>query len=172
MRIICPDIYGKKHSVDAQKIVDRESAYGVCITNQKVLLIQEPHTGRWELPGGGIEENETARQALIREFREETGATPEGIFTLLTEWKEYYFDLPSQQAWRTERKCYHIENILNTNKLLAHGNGEDSVAAKLVSLDKLGVLLIPERIREAILLVAAERIHQRGSRSVSSLGSP
>jgi 8-oxo-dGTP pyrophosphatase MutT (NUDIX family) len=35
--------------------------------------------GRWEFPGGGIEEGETAFQAAVREFQEETGLTlPEG----------------------------------------------------------------------------------------------
>lgn len=41
-----------------------------------VLLIRrlgEPHRGRWSPPGGAVNLGETARHALVREVREETG---------------------------------------------------------------------------------------------------
>lgn len=41
-----------------------------------VLLIQrgaQPAEGRWSFPGGLVETGETARQACLRELREETG---------------------------------------------------------------------------------------------------
>lgn len=39
----------------------------------RVLLVFED--GRWLLPGGEVEDGETLREALVREFREETGLT-------------------------------------------------------------------------------------------------
>ncbi len=42
----------------------------------KVLLIQrqhEPYEGRWALPGGFVEEEETLEEAALRELQEETG---------------------------------------------------------------------------------------------------
>lgn len=50
---------------------------GICIENQEVLMVC--HKGVidaqdvWLPPGGGMEENETMREALEREFFEETG---------------------------------------------------------------------------------------------------
>jgi 8-oxo-dGTP diphosphatase len=48
----------------------------ILIENGKVLLIKrgrEPFKDEWAIPGGRIEENETAEQCAIREMKEETG---------------------------------------------------------------------------------------------------
>ena len=44
----------------------------------RLLLIQrghDPHRGSWSLPGGRIEDGESAADAVVREVREETGLT-------------------------------------------------------------------------------------------------
>lgn len=49
---------------------------GILVEDAKILLIKrakEPDSGKWAIPGGRIEENETAEQCLVREFKEETG---------------------------------------------------------------------------------------------------
>ena len=48
---------------------------GVYVRNGKILLFKrnvEPFRGFWHVIGGQVEENETLREALKREFREET----------------------------------------------------------------------------------------------------
>ncbi|MFH1785388.1 MAG: NUDIX hydrolase [Candidatus Micrarchaeota archaeon] len=48
----------------------------VLIENGKVLLIKrgkEPFKGEWAVPGGRIEDNETAEECAKREMKEETG---------------------------------------------------------------------------------------------------
>lgn len=43
---------------------------------EKILLVKrnvEPHVGRWCLPGGFIELEETSEEAALRELKEETG---------------------------------------------------------------------------------------------------
>jgi 8-oxo-dGTP diphosphatase len=49
---------------------------GILVEDGKILLIKrakEPELGKWAIPGGRIEEDETAEECLKREFKEETG---------------------------------------------------------------------------------------------------
>ena len=45
-----------------------------CVLHQGKILITAIRGGRWTLPGGGIEPNETAAGAAVREVWEECGA--------------------------------------------------------------------------------------------------
>lgn len=50
----------------------------IIIKDDKILLIKrgkEPHEGLWALPGGHLDWNETLKDAVIREVKEETGLT-------------------------------------------------------------------------------------------------
>jgi 8-oxo-dGTP diphosphatase len=146
-----PDIHGKPHKVDATELIDRLSVYGVCIIAGKVLLIQDPRTMRWELPGGGVEKHETIRQGLVREFKEETNVTP-GPATFLTEWQENFYDLTSHQAWRAQRKFYLITTIDHPAHLLQTSNGDDSNKAAFLPLDELSGLQLSDAARRVIAL--------------------
>ncbi len=48
----------------------------ILVENKKILLVKrgrDPFRGEWAVPGGRIEDNETAEQCAIREMKEETG---------------------------------------------------------------------------------------------------
>ena len=48
---------------------------GIILQENKLVVIKrgrEPFKGEWALPGGRIEENESAEQCLVREMKEET----------------------------------------------------------------------------------------------------
>jgi len=54
----------------------------ILVEDGKVLLVKrgrEPFRGEWALPGGRIEEGETAEQCAMREMKEETGLDVELI---------------------------------------------------------------------------------------------
>jgi ADP-ribose pyrophosphatase YjhB (NUDIX family) len=58
--------------------IRRVGAYGICRDDQgRVLLARNSDAsefpGQWTLPGGGVEQGEHPDDAVVREFREETG---------------------------------------------------------------------------------------------------
>lgn len=50
---------------------------GVIEKNGKVLLVQEKCYGKWNLPAGHLDPNESIMQGAIREIKEETGCDVE-----------------------------------------------------------------------------------------------
>jgi 8-oxo-dGTP pyrophosphatase MutT (NUDIX family) len=154
MKAICSDFHGKQHVVDNDQLIDRLSTCGIYIADGTVLLIQDPRSLRWELPGGGVEKGETPEQGLTREFKEESGVTPAGRFTFIKGWEELFFDVVSQRAWRSKRRFYLIEKLEHADNLLVNGNGEDSATAKFVVLRKISTLYIAPNIRQLIEQVA------------------
>ncbi|WLR50514.1 8-oxo-dGTP diphosphatase [Bacillus tianshenii] len=70
----------------------------------KVLLLQKPRRGWWVAPGGKMEQGESIKDTVVREFREETGIylknpNVKGIFTftikdgdrVVSEWMMFTF---------------------------------------------------------------------------------
>lgn len=57
---------------DDMPLLHREAVRGIIYVDGKMLLVQND-SGEVKLPGGGIENNETDEQALVREVMEETG---------------------------------------------------------------------------------------------------
>jgi 8-oxo-dGTP diphosphatase len=51
----------------------RVGSYAVCVRDGAVLLSRFTRSGRWTLPGGGVDHGEHPRDAVVREVFEETG---------------------------------------------------------------------------------------------------
>ncbi len=65
------------------------TAVAALIKNPKGELLvvtraHDPKKGAWDLPGGFVDPGETAEQALVREIREELGATLENLSYLFS----------------------------------------------------------------------------------------
>ncbi|TLS38558.1 NUDIX hydrolase [Pseudalkalibacillus caeni] len=72
--------------------------------DDQVLMLQKPRRGWWVAPGGKMEPEESIKDSVVREFREETGIylknpTLKGIFTfiikendtIVSEWMMFTF---------------------------------------------------------------------------------
>ncbi|MBI5159206.1 NUDIX hydrolase [Candidatus Micrarchaeota archaeon] len=96
----------------------------------EVLLVKrgtEPFKGWWAIPGGFMEFNETAEQAVAREVKEETGLDVK-VKRLLG-----VYSSPERDVTRQTVACVFIcEPIGGTLK-----GGDDAVEAKWFSLEKL-----------------------------------
>ena len=57
------------------KALCRTAVRGIILRENKLLMIHSAQNGDLKFPGGGIDDGETHHQALVREIREECGAT-------------------------------------------------------------------------------------------------
>lgn len=73
MQIEAKTLQGDTIHIDDSKLQLRVAAYGIIEHEGNVLLVNVRSTGKWFLPGGAIEVNETLVEALRREVKEETG---------------------------------------------------------------------------------------------------
>jgi NUDIX domain. len=92
------------------------------IRDRQVLLLKKPRRGWWAIPGGKVEPGETLKEAVIREYFEETGVKLEkpklcGIYSFFTnkdgksdsEWMMFVFVATSGKG---EAKTETDEGVL------------------------------------------------------------
>ncbi len=132
--IRCTDHYGQSHDVPVEKFNFRISAYGVLRNNNKLLVVKERWSKKWEFPGGGIKPSESITDGLQREIKEETGLTVRAD-KLLTLTEDYFYAEDRDEAWHRLRLIYTLSEI--RGKLNSRGNSDDIVAAGFKSLSAL-----------------------------------
>jgi 8-oxo-dGTP pyrophosphatase MutT (NUDIX family) len=81
--------------------------YGLCLdeTQSRLLVIQKtigPYAGRYDLPGGGLDQKERLLEAITREFLEETGLGIEVVGNLGT------YDFLVEYPWKETTHTHHI----------------------------------------------------------------
>src|SRR5512139_1071775 len=79
------------------RTIHRHAVRAVILRGQELLMIYSSKVGDYKFPGGGVDQNESHEQALIREVREECG------MSLLHTGKEICrvieYDLPMEQEY-------------------------------------------------------------------------
>ena len=71
----------------SEKIKTHFGVYGICLQNSNILCIMKnrgPYKGRFDLPGGSQEYNESLVETLCREVMEETGQEVNNEKSLVT----------------------------------------------------------------------------------------
>ena len=120
-------------------------AVAVIVDQQQVLIAQRPlhasHGGRWEFPGGKLEANERAEEALIREIKEEVGLDV----------LEYQFlgEVNHQYSERSVQLLIFLVTRFSGTPHCVEGQ----LAMKWVKLDELNPDDFPEANREVIALI-------------------
>lgn len=156
-KVLMLDEFDKEHSVDESDLVKRTSAYGIFLKdeqssfwrNKKVLMVQDRNSKAWEFPGGGLENDETKEEGLIREFFEETGlkVNPKSV-KFFSKHDGYFYSTSFNQAWHSFRNFYYVQAI--DGKLLKAGNNHDTIAAGYFSKEEVEKLKIKPKIKELV----------------------
>lgn len=101
----------------------------VVIKNGRVLLMERSrYNNNWQLPQGGIENNESPEKAMWRELKEETGIEKKHA-TIYVRTKEYiYYDIPAR--FRRNKDIKGQKQIwfligLNASDKVVHFNNMD-----------------------------------------------
>lgn len=105
----------------------------IIIQSGKILLIKRghpPYEGKWALPGGFMDMNETPEQAAIRELEEETGVKVKSLKQFRT-----YGAIDRDPRHRTISTVYFA--ILDDNLGINTKAGDDATEAEWFSLDDL-----------------------------------
>jgi ribosomal protein L34 len=67
------DVTGATHEATPSEVPFRPTIY-VCVEHdEKLLMLIDERSGKWELPGGGLEVGEEVEEGAKREVKEETG---------------------------------------------------------------------------------------------------
>jgi 8-oxo-dGTP pyrophosphatase MutT (NUDIX family) len=85
----CETLFGGKKQIPRENFVFRPGAYAIIVHEGKVLLLTNRETGKYALPGGGIEIGEKIEDTLRREVQEEAGIKVE--VERFAHFEEYFF---------------------------------------------------------------------------------
>lgn len=124
------DLFDNIHERELKNFKFRPSAYGILRDAHKVLFKRHPALDKFDLPGGGIELDETITEGLIREFKEETGLMIKVGKLISVE--DAYFTYNNEDAHGI-LMFFEVEKI--SGKLTP--NGEDSVDIQFLTADSL-----------------------------------
>jgi ADP-ribose pyrophosphatase YjhB (NUDIX family) len=130
----------------------RVGSYAVCVRDGSVLLSRFTRSGRWTLPGGGVDHGEDPRDAVVREVFEETGLVFE-VGDLL--------DVRSRRWEHTDPDGSPVDvhgvQLLFTGEVvggtLTHEVGGSSDRAEWVPLARLDDLLRSSAVDEALAVL-------------------
>ena len=103
--ITIQNIIGEDVTVPRSSLIFRPSAYGIAVRDGAMLLCTTKSTGKYCLPGGGIDPGESGIDALRREMREECGVEIDSVAPI-TFAESLFFDRHHQKPWQVFALIY------------------------------------------------------------------
>lgn len=103
------------------------------VDGKRILLIKRenpPHVGKWALPGGIIDINESPEEAAARELKEETGVSvdPTNLILLGT------YDIAASEGWHNIGITYVVAKAKTQGE---PASSSDAQEARFWTLDEL-----------------------------------
>ena len=150
--LTCRDIYGNQVTVPLEKMIFRNSVYGLIVHKGNLLVVRTRSTGLYAFPGGGIEMGESIADALERELLEETGITVEmGELAIVEE--DFFYYNPGDEAYHAFLFFYWCRPLSTDLVSDADLYDEESEACRWVPITDLTPEDFQIAVREVFKLV-------------------
>lgn len=102
---MCSSYTGERLFLPRERFVVRPSVYALVYHHTTVLLVTNTTSGRYYLPGGGLEVGESLDEALHREVREEAGIEITNT-QLITAMEDFFYFDPTDAAYHALQFYY------------------------------------------------------------------
>lgn len=164
--VSCRDIDNNRYDIPITDITWRPSAYGITIHNHHVLLCRH-FSGKFDLPGGGVDIGEDFTDAVARETMEETCVQVRVLDSLGMETSLFYAAHGDKKSYHSILVYYRCEyvagepSIANLDGEIERGMIEKAMWVSLESLDDLAVASTVDY--RPYIRLAAQRLREEGS---------
>jgi putative (di)nucleoside polyphosphate hydrolase len=123
----------------------------------------------WQMPQGGLDPGEDAREGALRELEEETGITRELVEIVAQAPEELLYDLPEdligvvwKQKWRGQRQTWFLARFLGRDEDVNLQTADPEFRAwRWVEVDDLPKLIVPFKKKLYEDVIAAFAGHLR-----------
>jgi 8-oxo-dGTP pyrophosphatase MutT (NUDIX family) len=141
--MIFKDWFGNPHKLPPGRTFGwRPSVYGLVLNEGKILLIKSKLSGKWAVPGGGLDLGEKIEKAVLREVEEETGCRIRLHEQPLLVDSEYFYAIDTDKYWQSLRIVFRAELIKDSGKIkdtyeVEECGWQDIVAAENLDIDTI-----------------------------------
>ena len=152
----------KKQGEKMEETRPRIRVAGILIENDKILLIQHHKNNKkyWLIPGGGNDWGETAKEALIREYKEETNMNIE-----VDEFLFFSETIYPNKERHILNLFFRIHRNEKNNSIIKLGDEAVLIDLKFVTKEELKTMIVYPNIKENLLKL------MNGEKTENYLGS-
>ena len=152
----------KKQGEKMEETRPRIRVAGILIEDDKILLIQHHKNNKkyWLIPGGGNDWGETAKEALIREYKEETNMNIE-----VDEFLFFSETIYPNKERHILNLFFRIHRNEKNNSTIKLGDEAVLIDLKFVTKEELKTMIVYPNIKENLLKL------MNGEKTENYLGS-
>jgi putative (di)nucleoside polyphosphate hydrolase len=122
----------------------------------------------WQMPQGGLDPGEDAREGALRELEEETGISRDLVEIVAQAPEELFYDLPEdligvvwKQKWRGQRQTWFLARFLGRDEDVNLQTADPEFRAwRWAEVDDLPKLIVPfkKKLYEDVIAAFADRL--------------